>query len=67
MLDIDAVTTMHHEMIDRWHERDVDNPYTGFMAIACRQCGFNYRLWHEEDIVQSRRWRPGDCSGQAGD
>lgn len=53
MLDIDAITSMHRETVCRWHEQEIDNPYEGFVAIACRQASFNFRLWHEEDIARS--------------
>jgi len=54
MIDVDAVTTLHREMILRWHAQEVDNPQEGFLGLVCRQCGFNFLLWHEEDIARSR-------------
>jgi hypothetical protein len=53
MIDIDAVTRLQREMIARWHAQEVDNPYEGFLELVCRQCGFNFLLWHEEDIARS--------------
>jgi len=53
MIDVDAILDLHRDMIARWHAQEVDNPYEGFLSLVCRQCGFNYLLWHEEDIARS--------------
>lgn len=53
-IDLAEMTRLHREMVARWHERDVDNPFEGFPAIVCRQMGFNFLLWHEEDIARCR-------------
>lgn len=53
MFDVQAITQLQHEMVSRWHEQDVDNPYDGFEAIVCKQHSFNFLLWHEEDIARS--------------
>jgi hypothetical protein len=54
MIDVRQVTDMHRAMVVRWHSREVDNPYHGFLALACQQFSFNFLLWHEEDIARSR-------------
>src|SRR5688572_4905798 len=54
MIDVDAVLQLHRDMVVRWHSQDVDNPYEGFLGLVCRQCSFNYLLWHEEDIARSQ-------------
>jgi len=53
MIDAAAVVALHRDMIVRWHEQEVDNPYDGFLGLVCRQCSFNFLLWHEEDIARS--------------
>ena len=53
MIDVNVVTQLHRDMVVRWHLQDVDNPYEGFLGLVCRQCSFNYLLWHEEDIARS--------------
>src|SRR5215208_4575288 len=53
MIDVDAVIALHRDVISRWHVEPVDNPYEGFLGLVCRQCSFNYLLWHEEDIARS--------------
>jgi hypothetical protein len=53
MIDVAAVVALHRDMIVRWHSGEVDNPYHGFLGLVCRQCSFNYLLWHEEDIARS--------------
>ena len=53
LIDVDEILTMHESAIERWHRCDVDNPYSGFMHVACQQCALNYRLWHQEDIARS--------------
>ena len=53
MFDVSAVTTMQHDMVVRWHAQDVDNPYAGFLALACQQHAYNFLLWHEEDVARS--------------
>ncbi len=52
-LNLDEVVAMQQAAIVRWHRQEVDNPFSGFMAIACHQCSLNYLLWHEEDAARS--------------
>lgn len=49
MIDVQAITELHHETVERWHHQPVDNPYTGFLSLVCEQHQRNYLLWHEED------------------
>lgn len=53
MLDITSLTHLQHQMVLRWHGQPVDNPCEGFEWLVCRQHGFNFLLWHEEDIARS--------------
>lgn len=53
MIDVNSVTQLHRDVVLRWHSQAVDNPYDGFLGLVCRQCSFNYLLWHEEDIARS--------------
>jgi Protein of unknown function (DUF4254) len=50
---VSQITTLHRDAVRRWHEREIDNPYDGFLATVCQQHQFNYLLWHEEDIARS--------------
>ena len=53
MIDISRLTQLHAETVDRWHREPVDTPYTGIWESICRQHGFNFLLWHQEDIARS--------------
>lgn len=53
MFDVTEITRLQHEMVARWHEQEIDNPYDGLESIVCMQHGFNFLLWHEEDIARS--------------
>ncbi len=53
MFDVHQITAMQHETVARWHTQDVDNPYEGFLGLACQQHTHNFLLWHEEDIARS--------------
>jgi len=53
MIDVQQITDMQRDTVIRWHEQDVDNPYVGILAVACKQHSFNFLLWHEEDIARS--------------
>lgn len=53
MLDVASITKLQHEMVTRWHHTAVDNSAEGFLWLVCRQHGFNFLLWHEEDIARS--------------
>ena len=53
MLDVSAITDLQHAMVVRWHQTEVDYPAEGFLEQVCRQHGFNFLLWHEEDIARS--------------
>jgi hypothetical protein len=53
MVEVTEIVKMQREMVERWHQLPVDNPYSGFLEIACQQHAFNFLLWHEEDIARS--------------
>jgi hypothetical protein len=53
MIHVKEITQLHASMIERWHTQAVDQPYDGFLGLVCRQCSFNFLLWHEEDIARS--------------
>lgn len=53
MVDVDQIRQLHRETVARWHVEPIDNPYRDFLAVVCEQHGWNYRLWHEEDIARS--------------
>jgi hypothetical protein len=53
MIDVIAITELHRQTVQRWHEREIDNRYDGFLAAVCDQHERNYRLWHEEDIARA--------------
>ncbi len=54
-IDLDAHLIAQHqqELVARWHEQDITNPYTGFLQLVCQQHEHNFRLWHEEDVARS--------------
>ena len=51
--DVEELTRLQCDCVERWHQEPIDQPYEGFLALVCRQHEFNYRLWHEEDIARS--------------
>ena len=53
MFNVAEITQLQHEMVARWHEQEIDNPYEGLESVVCMQHGFNFLLWHEEDIARS--------------
>ncbi len=53
MIHVDQITKMQQMAIARWHRHGLDNPFSGFLAIACHQCSLNYLLWHEEDAARN--------------
>ena len=53
MISLPAITDMHRDCIARWHDKPIDNPHDGFLAVACEQLSYNFRLWHEEDKARS--------------
>jgi len=53
MMEVKEITQLHREMVIRWHQQELDNPYDGWLSTVCRQHGYNFLLWHEEDIARS--------------
>lgn len=53
MIDVNAITRLHRETVEKWHQGEIDNRYAGFLNIVCRQHQRNFQLWHEEDIARS--------------
>lgn len=54
MIDVREVLELHRAMVVRWHQLPVDNQYTGVLSLVCEQHGYNFLLWHEEDIARSK-------------
>ncbi len=52
-IDVRQLTTLQQETVARWHQQEIDNPYVGLLGTVCQQHGFNFQLWHEEDIARS--------------
>lgn len=52
MIEVEQLTGMQHLMVAHWHEKPLNNPYHGFLALACAEHQFNFLLWHEEDIAR---------------
>jgi hypothetical protein len=53
MIDVSAIIRLQHEMVVQWHQTPVDNAAEGFLGLVCQQHGYNYLLWHEEDVARS--------------
>ena len=53
MIDVKAITTLHRETVEKWHQGEIDNRYDRFLNVVCRQHQRNFQLWHEEDIARS--------------
>ena len=53
LVDVCSVVSLHYESVVRWHQSPIYNPFDGYLATVCTQHGFNFRLWHEEDIARS--------------
>ena len=53
-INLVEITRLHRELVMRWHEQEVDNPYEGWLGIVSRQMSYNFLLWHEEDVARSR-------------
>lgn len=49
MIDVQAITELHRQTVERWHQQALDNPYRGFLALVCEEHQRNFLLWHEED------------------
>ena len=59
---MDEIVTMQQAAVARWHRQGMDNPFSGFLAIACHQCSLNYLLWHEEDAARSPTAEDGEIA-----
>ena len=53
MIDVQEITHLQSSMVHLWHSEEVSNPHSGLLATICEQHGFNFRLWHQEDIARS--------------
>lgn len=53
MIDIQEIAQLHQRTVADWHLGEIDNPYSGLLAIVCEQHSFNFQLWHQEDIARS--------------
>ena len=53
MVSVQEITDLHKKTVEQWHEQEIENRYTGFLSVVCRQHERNFRLWHQEDIARS--------------
>lgn len=53
MIEVARILDLHSSTVERWHRESVDAPFDGVWGIICTQHGFNFQLWHEEDIARS--------------
>jgi hypothetical protein len=54
MINVERITKLQRDTVDRWHREPIDNPFDGLEATICKQHSFNFQLWHQEDIARSR-------------
>ena len=54
MIDVNQVLQLHAATVEAWHHTPIENNYTGYLELVCRQHSFNFELWHQEDIARSR-------------
>ncbi|MGD0382056.1 MAG: DUF4254 domain-containing protein [Thermoguttaceae bacterium] len=53
MIDLQAITVLHADTVQQWHQHQIDNQYEDFLEVVCRQHQQNFKLWHQEDIARS--------------
>lgn len=53
MIDVQQIVQLQTETVAVWHLQPMGNPYTELLHVVCRQHGFNFELWHQEDIARS--------------
>lgn len=63
MIDVKAITDLHKETVQQWHNREIDNRYERFLNVVCRQHQRNFQLWHEEDIARSTNVSDAELAG----
>ncbi len=53
MIDVKAITDLHKQTVQQWHQGEIDNRYERFLNVVCRQHQRNFQLWHQEDVARS--------------
>jgi len=53
MIDVKELLELQRLMVALWHDEPISQPYADFLGLVCRQHGFNFMLWHEEDVARS--------------
>jgi hypothetical protein len=53
MIDVATIVQLQDAAVIRWHSGPRDNPYQGFESLVCAEHGWNFELWHEEDLARS--------------
>ncbi len=53
MIDVKAITDLHKQTVQQWHQSEIDNRYERFLNVVCRQHQRNFQLWHQEDVARS--------------
>jgi Protein of unknown function (DUF4254) len=53
VINVEEVLALHESTVALWHQRPIDNTYSGWLNLVCQQHIFNFELWHQEDIARS--------------
>jgi hypothetical protein len=53
MIDVDRIIELHVSLTELWHGQPMGNPHEGLLGLVCDQHGYNFLLWHEEDLARS--------------
>lgn len=53
MIQVSEIIQLHEQLVARWHHQAVDNLSAGWLRLVAQQHGYNFLLWHEEDIARS--------------
>jgi len=54
MIYVRQITDLQRQLVKQWHVQPIDHPNEGFLRLVSQEHGFNFLLWHEEDIARSQ-------------
>ena len=54
MIYVQQITDLQRLLVKQWHVQSIDHLNEGFLRLVSQEHGFNFLLWHEEDIARSQ-------------
>ena len=54
MIYVQQIADLQCRLVKQWHVQPINHPNEGFLRLVSQEHGYNFLLWHEEDVARSQ-------------